>query len=111
VDFSLVVCPETGVTAQEAAVRAVMGRDHLGGEVTASPQMPLHARRIAMIEDVRVFTGLLAAELLAREGDPAPWVHASHRAAAAHRATMRSDDFAFRTALAVRVLDRSPHPE
>jgi hypothetical protein len=107
-DFTAIVCPETGVTAHEAACRALVARDHLDGEVTVSPGMPLADRRRAMIEDVRVLTGLLAAELSARADDPAPWLQASHRADEAHRATLRSDDFAFLVALAMRGLDRDP---
>lgn len=110
-DFTAIVCPETGVTAHEAASRALVARDHLDGEVTASGTMPLAVRRRAMIEDVRVLTGLLAAELSARVDDPAPWVHASRRADAAHRATLRSDDFAFLVALAMRALDRIPRAD
>lgn len=68
--------------------------------------MPLAVRRRAMIEDVRVLTGLLAAELSARVDDPTPWVHASRRAEDAHRATPRSDDFGFLVALVMRALDR-----
>ncbi len=110
-DFTAIVCPETGATAHEAASRALVARDHLDGEVTVSSDMPLAVRRRAMIEDVRVLTGLLAAELSARVDDPAPWVHASQRADEAHRATLRSDDFAFLVALAMRALDRAPRPE
>jgi len=107
-DFTAVVCPETGVTAHEAAARALVARDHLAGEATVPRGAPLAVRRRAMIEDVRVLTGLLAAELSARADDSAPWVHASRRAADAHRATLRSDDFAFHAALAMRALDRAP---
>ncbi len=110
-DFTAIVCPETGVTAHEAASRALVARDHLDGEVTASGTMPLTVRRRAMIEDVRVLTGLLAAELSARADDPAPWVRASRRAHDAHRATLRSDDFAFLAALAMRALDRIPRAD
>jgi hypothetical protein len=110
-DITAIVCPETGVTAHEAASRALVARDHLDGEVTASPNTPLAVRRRAMIEDVRVLTGLLAAELSARADDPAPWIRASHRADEAHRAALRSDDFAFLVALAMRALDRDPRAE
>jgi hypothetical protein len=111
VDYSAIVCPVTGVTAHEAAVRALVARDHLGGETTASAGARLSVRRRAMIEDVRVLTGLVAAELSVREDDPAPWFQASHRADSAHRATLISDDFAFHTALAMLSLDRPPGPD
>jgi hypothetical protein len=110
-DFSAIVCPETGVTAREAAVRALVARDHLGGETTASLGAPLTARRQAMIEDVRVLTGLLAAELSAREDDTASRVGASRLADEAHRATLRSDGFAFHAALAMRALGDAPNPD
>ncbi|PVZ06887.1 hypothetical protein [Actinomycetospora cinnamomea] len=110
-DFSEIVCPHTGVSAQEAAARALVARDHLGGEVTAAPDAPLPARRKALIEDVRVLTGLLAAELSARHDDPAARVHASRLAHDAHRATLLSDEFAFHAGLAMRALDRAGHPD
>ncbi|GAA4922494.1 hypothetical protein EV188_104682 [Actinomycetospora succinea] len=109
-DFSAVICPETGVTAREAAVRALVARDHLGGEVTALPELGLRERRAAMIEDVRVLTGLLAAELSCG-GDPTPGFDAPHQAGETHRATLLSDDFAFQAALAMRALDRAEQSE
>lgn len=110
-DFTAVVCPVTGVTAHEAAARALVARDHLGGGVTATCGAPLSVLRRAMVEDVRVLTGLLAAELSTRDDDPSPRAHASRRAHEAHRATLLSDDFAFHAALAMRALDRAPHGE
>jgi hypothetical protein len=62
-------------------------------------------------QDVRVLTGLLAGELVALADDPTPRFDASHRAAEAHRATLRSDEFAFHTALAMRALDRATRPD
>ncbi|MFC5139086.1 hypothetical protein ACFPK1_12660 [Actinomycetospora rhizophila] len=47
-DFSAIVCPETGVTAREAAVRALVARDHLGGEVRTLAALGLRERRAAM---------------------------------------------------------------
>ena len=110
-DFSAIVCPETGVSASEAAMRALLARDHLRGDVTPASGGSLAARRRAMIEDVRVLTGLLAGELVALADDPTPRFDASHRAAEAHRATLRSDEFAFHTALAMRALDRATRPD
>ena len=94
------------MTAREVAVRALVARDHLGGEVTALAGLGLRERRQAMIEDVRVLTGLLAAELSCG-GDPTSGFDAPHHARDAHRATLLSDDFAFQAALAMRALDRT----
>lgn len=110
-DFSAIICPETGVSASEAAMRALLARDHLGGDETPASGASLAARRRAMIEDVRVLTGLMAGELVSSSDDPAPRFDASRRAAEAHRATLRSDEFAFHAALAMRALDRATRSE
>jgi hypothetical protein len=103
-DHSWVVCPETGVTARDAAVSAIIARDHLGAECVAPSAPTLRTRRLAMIEDVRVLTGVLALELgtgghLGGPYDPA------HRARLVHDATMRSDRFALCAAFALDELD------
>jgi hypothetical protein len=103
-DFSWVVCPETGVTARDAAVSAIIARDQLGAECVAPAAPPLRARRLAMMEDVRVLTGVLALELGAA-GHPAGPYDPAHRARLVHEATMRSDRFALCAALALDELD------
>ncbi|MDD7968027.1 hypothetical protein [Actinomycetospora lemnae] len=102
--FSWVMCPETGVTAREAAVSALVARDDLGAECVAASISMSRTRRLAMIEDVRVLTGVLALELETREAldgrcDPA------HRARLVHTATMRSEAFALCAALTLEALD------
>lgn len=110
-DVSTVVCPATGVTAREAAVSAVVARDHLG----AGPDEPVPAsaasaattrRRIAMIEDIRVLTGVLAMELADSPPEQDDRYDPSYRAALVHEATMRSDSFALCAALTVVGLDQ-----
>lgn len=107
-DVSTVVCPATGVTAREAAVSAVVARDHLGAgsDEQLPPSTATTRRRIAMIEDIRVLTGVLAMELA--DSPPVDEDHydPSYRAALVHEATMRSDSFALCAALTVVGLDQ-----
>ena len=105
IDFSAIVCDDTGVSAQEVAARALVARDDLGGGVTVPSGARPAARRAAMIEDVRVLTGVLAAELDTATDDSALLAGAARWASAAHRAVLRSDTFAFHAALAMKALD------
>ncbi|GAA4796989.1 hypothetical protein GCM10023200_36420 [Actinomycetospora chlora] len=104
IDISSVVCPETGVTAREAAVSAVIARDHLGAEAVATPLAPTRTRRLAMIEDIRVLTGVLVLDLDTAAPPAGPY-DAALRARLVHRATLRSDAFALCAALALDELD------
>ncbi|WP_345414587.1 hypothetical protein [Actinomycetospora chlora] len=94
----------TGVTAREAAVNAIIARDHLGAQCVAAPLSVSRTRRLAMIEDVRVLTGVLALELDTREPLAGPYDPA-YRARLVHEATMRSDAFALCAALTLDAMD------
>lgn len=105
VDVSTIVCPLTGVTAREAAVGAILARDHLG----AWPQTvatTTRGRRIGLVEDIRVLTGVLAMELAVDVPAPDARHDPGHRAALVHEATMRSDSFALCAAVTLLRLDR-----
>ena len=104
VDLSGVVCPHTGVTAREAAVSAIIARDHLGVTTRAAGSAGTTARRLAMIEDMRVLTGVLVLEFgdgrsAGRRFDPA------RQARLVHEATMLTDTFALCAALTMAGLD------
>jgi hypothetical protein len=106
VDVSTVVCPTTGVTAREAAVGALVARDHLVGPGDEAPRAAsTTARRITMIEDIRVLTGVLAMELATGEPATHGRYDPAHRAALAHEATMRSESFALCAAVTLVGLD------
>ncbi|MHC1559041.1 hypothetical protein ACR9E3_08790 [Actinomycetospora sp. C-140] len=104
VDLSGVVCPDTGVTAREAAVSAIIARDHLGAEASTTASADTTARRLAMIEDVRVLTGVLALEL-GDGGSTDSGFDPARQARLVHEATMRSDSFALCAALTLVGLD------
>ena len=104
-DFSGIVCAETGVSVREAAARALIARDELLGEGPCAAGGPADVQDDAMIEDVRALTGVLAAEFELAAGDVTGLRDAARWAAAAHRATMRSDTFALYAALAMRAYD------
>lgn len=107
VDVSTVVCPTTGVTAREAAIGALVARDHLaaGPDEPAPRAATTTRRRIAMIEDIRVLTGVLALELATGEPTAEGRYDPAHRAALAHEATMRSESFALCAAVTLVGLD------
>ena len=109
VDFASVVCPDTGVSAREAAIGALVARDRLGVATIAPAMSTVRGRRLAMIEDVRVLTGVLAAEFGtdATEGGP---FDAAHQVRLVHEATMRSDAFALCAAFALTEIETDAAP-
>lgn len=106
-DLSDIVCDETGVSVRQAAARALIARDELLGDVAPSAGACSDEQHEAMIEDVRALTGVLAAEFELAAEEMAALRDAARWAAAAHRATLRSDTFALYAALVMRAYDEA----